>query len=125
MEKSGAPSKKAGKRAGAASALSTRRPVGKKLSTRAHRAMKKREPQLVEGDKRLLALKGPTSSEIVREAMVDLVRSRVYIDRVPRARVCGKTGPCVVRWRAGGAGGAPGRRAGACARRAGISGKEH
>jgi hypothetical protein len=50
-------------------------PSGKRLSARAQRAMKKKAPQLVEGEKRLLSVRGPTSSEVVREALVDLVRS--------------------------------------------------
>jgi hypothetical protein len=47
---------------------------GAKMSTRAIRAAKAREPQVVEGDKRLLALKGPSTSALAVEALTDLVR---------------------------------------------------
>ena len=45
--------------------------MGKGLK-RAARIAAKREPQLVEGSKCLLLLKGPSSSEILNEAMKDL-----------------------------------------------------
>jgi ribosome production factor 2 len=50
-------------------------------SSRAIRAMKKKEPTLVEPERRLLALRGPSSSEIGVSALRDLVSARV------RARV--------------------------------------
>jgi len=49
-----------------------RRGKGKKV-TRAMREMKKREPQLVEGEKNMLLMRGPTSSEMMSTILSDLV----------------------------------------------------
>jgi hypothetical protein len=49
------------------------RKTGKK--GRIERALKAKEPQLVEGPKILLALRGPTSSAVGVKAMKDLVRA--------------------------------------------------
>lgn len=45
----------------------------KPLSARARRLLKKREPKIIEDEKRLLALRGPTTQEIAVSAMKDLV----------------------------------------------------
>lgn len=42
-------------------------------SARGRRILKKRLPQIVEGEKRLLALRGPCTNEIAVAAMKDLV----------------------------------------------------
>lgn len=49
-------------------------PFKKGRGGRAMRAMREREPKIVEGDKRLLVLRGPNTSDVVVSAMKDLVR---------------------------------------------------
>lgn len=51
----------------------SRKGKGKK-NARAVRELRKREPQLVEGEKNLLTMRGPTCSEMMISVMRDLVR---------------------------------------------------
>lgn len=45
----------------------------KPISARARRALKKKQPKIIEDEKRLLALRGPTTHELAVAAMKDLV----------------------------------------------------
>jgi len=49
---------------------------GKKYTTRGMRALKAREPQIIEGDKQLLCLRGPNTSITGIEAIRDFVSKR-------------------------------------------------
>ena len=53
---------------------STARSGRGKKNSRAMREMRKREPQVVEGEKNLLVFKGPTCSEMMTSVLRDLVR---------------------------------------------------
>ncbi len=60
---------------------------GKKYTTRGMRAMKAREPQIVEGDKQLLCLRGPSTSLVSLEALRDLVSLFIYETKRTQSRI--------------------------------------